>query len=336
MAQPALRTALAVSLLAVATDACALRDGSWPARVHDGFFGVAVSSSDPPLVLSYHRGGWSCSSDEGRTWTPVAPYVDGDPIVTVQLEPVEPFALFGWSLRRARVMSLDGGHSWTEASRRAGTRERVALSVQGAEVWRTDDYGQTWRTEPLALPERLVTALDVDEFTPGRIFASSPFGGYRSSDNGRTWQRVAVTTGFGHVNFLVDPGTPDRVWAVANTVVGGGGVMSMSTDGGEQWSAVSFPPHPGGFGVVTLATVLHLQPPALFVATVEYGSQRSRLLRTDDGGRTWLEARGLPATGRVSGVAQWPRQPGRLIAALGVDGLYRSDDAGISWRPVDR
>lgn len=258
MAQPALRTALAVSLLAVVTDACALRDGSWPARVHDGFFGVAVSSSDPPLVLSYHRSGWSCSSDEGRTWTPVAPY------------------------------------------------------------------------------ERLVTALDVDEFTPGRIFASSPFGGYRSSDNGRTWQRVAVTTGFGHVNFLVDPGTPDRVWAVANTVVGGGGVMSMSTDGGEQWSAVSFPPHPGGFGVVALATVLHLQPPALFVATVEYGSQRSRLLRTDDGGRTWLEARGLPATGRVSGVAQWPRQPGRLIAALGVDGLYRSDDAGISWRPVDR
>ncbi len=118
-----------------------------------------------------------------------------------------------------------------------------------------------------------MTALDVDEFTPGRIFASSPFAGYRGSDYRRTWQRVSVTTGFGHINFIVDPGTPHRVWAVANTVVGGGGVMSMFTDGGEAWSAVSFPPHPGGSDVVTLATLLPLQPPALFAAAVTLGAR---------------------------------------------------------------
>jgi hypothetical protein len=146
--------ALVIPILAVLTSTCALRGGSWPERVDEGFFGVIVAPTDPPLVFSHHRGGWSSSSDEGRTWTPVAPYIDGDPIVTVRPEPVAPFALFGWSNRGVRVMSLDGGHSWSAASRRAGTRERVALSVEGSEAWRTDDHGQTWRTEPLALPER--------------------------------------------------------------------------------------------------------------------------------------------------------------------------------------
>jgi photosystem II stability/assembly factor-like uncharacterized protein len=162
--------ALVTAVLAVLTSTCVLRGASWPARVDAGFFGVIVSPTDPPLVLSHHRGGWSSSPDEGRTWTPVAPYADGDPIVDLRFQPVAPFEMFGRSNRGVRVMSLDGGRSWTETSRRAGTSERVVLSVEGTEVWRTDDHGQTWRTEPLALPARLVTALHVDELTPGRIF----------------------------------------------------------------------------------------------------------------------------------------------------------------------
>jgi photosystem II stability/assembly factor-like uncharacterized protein len=147
---------------------------------------------------------------------------------------------------------------------------------------------------------------------------------------------VPVTTGFGHVGFLIDPDTPDRVWATANVVVGSGAFMSVSADGGERWSPVSFPPHPGGSNVVDFATLLPLQPPALFVATLTHGGHGSRLLRTDDGGRTWLEAKGLPANARLAGLVQWPRQPSRLLAAFGVDGWYRSDDAGASWRPIHR
>jgi hypothetical protein len=123
--------ALVTAVLAVLTSTCVLRGASWPARVDAGFFGVIVSPTDPPLVLSHHRGGWSSSPDEGRTWTPVAPYADGDPIVDLRFQPVAPFEMFGRSNRGVRVMSLDGGRSWTETSRRAGTPSEWSCRSRG-------------------------------------------------------------------------------------------------------------------------------------------------------------------------------------------------------------
>jgi photosystem II stability/assembly factor-like uncharacterized protein len=78
------------------------------------------------------------------------------------------------------------------------------------------------------------------------------------------------------------------------------------------------------------------------------GVEDAGLFRSDDGGQSWQE---LPALrGHESGPS-WqpgaggmclhtilldPSEAGRMFAAISAAGAFRSDDAGQSWRPVNR
>jgi photosystem II stability/assembly factor-like uncharacterized protein len=56
---------------------------------------------------------------------------------------------------------------------------------------------------------------------------------------------------------------------------------------------------------------------------------------TDDGGRTWREAKGPLPAGYMSGVAIVPETNGRSLVAVGLAGTAQSTDGGESWRMVD-
>jgi photosystem II stability/assembly factor-like uncharacterized protein len=72
------------------------------------------------------------------------------------------------------------------------------------------------------------------------------------------------------------------------------------------------------------------------------------LFRSTDGGRSWHELSGLR---RHSSGPQWqpgaggmclhtivldPSTPGRIFIAISAAGVFRSDDAGTTWRPLNR
>jgi photosystem II stability/assembly factor-like uncharacterized protein len=154
------------------------------------------------------------------------------------------------------------------------------------------------------------------------------------------------------------PVNPDRLYAAPSTDWFGQ-VVQRSNDGGQTWEPVGNQfvydgepgmhqwydgtPHPWEF-----QRVWHLEPSLTDAETIYAGVEDAALFRSTDGGQTWQELAGL--RGHSSG-PQW--QPGagglclhtillesngggRIWVAISAAGVFRSDDAGRAWRPINR
>ena len=76
------------------------------------------------------------------------------------------------------------------------------------------------------------------------------------------------------------------------------------------------------------------------------GAEDAALFRTTDGGKTWEEFPGLrkakgelwqPGAGGMClhTIVQDPSQPGRIFVAISAAGVFRTDDGGKTWRPIN-
>ena len=74
------------------------------------------------------------------------------------------------------------------------------------------------------------------------------------------------------------------------------------------------------------------EPKTIYIATHEAG-----VLKSTDGGKTWLEASSGLGGADVHGLAIDPNAPSKLHAAVREkgDGIYRSTDGGTKWTRVD-
>ncbi|MGH2458787.1 MAG: WD40/YVTN/BNR-like repeat-containing protein [Chloroflexota bacterium] len=154
------------------------------------------------------------------------------------------------------------------------------------------------------------------------------------------------------------PVDPNRLYASQST--GWFGQMTQrSDDGGKTWETVGNEfryageagthlwyddtPHPWEF-----KRVWHLEPSLTDPDTVYAGAEDAALFRTVDGGRTWQELPGLrqhatgptwhPGAGGlgVHTILIDPSQPSRIFVAISAAGVFRTDDGGETWKPVNR
>ncbi len=135
------------------------------------------------------------------------------------------------------------------------------------------------------------------------------------------------------------------LYAGANSVFHGANVR-RSHDWGENWDT-------GGSGLEYTADdpervtrVWSLRPAG--GGRVYAGVEASGLFRSDDGGDTWSEVRGLrehpthetwePGFGGkcLHTIAVDPFFANRLYIACSAGGIYRSNDGGDSWQPINR
>jgi photosystem II stability/assembly factor-like uncharacterized protein len=154
------------------------------------------------------------------------------------------------------------------------------------------------------------------------------------------------------------PANPDRLYA-SQTSSWFGQVLQRSDDGGRTWEAVgnSFvyegetgthqwydgTPRPWEF-----KRVWHLEPGRDDPDRVYAGVEDAALFRSTDGGRSWQELAGLRGHGSgprwqpgaggmcLHTILPDPDNPARLYVAISAAGAFRSDDAGTSWRPINR
>ena len=154
------------------------------------------------------------------------------------------------------------------------------------------------------------------------------------------------------------PVDPDRLYA-SQTSGWFGQVVQRSDDGGVTWNAVGNKfvyegeagthqwydgtPHPWEF-----KRVWHLEPSLTSPDTVFAGAEDAALFRSTDGGGSWQELAELrkhgtgPAWQPGAGgmclhtILLDPKNSQRMFIAISAAGAFRTDDGGLSWKPINR
>jgi photosystem II stability/assembly factor-like uncharacterized protein len=237
------------------------------------------------------------------------------------------------------------------------------IGVNNGGVWKTTDYGHTWTPIFDEQPTGSIGALAIAPSNPNIIYVgsgeglqrpdlSTGDGIYKSTDGGKTWQHLGLSDGQQIPAVLIDPRDPNRVMvAVLGHPYGANPERGVfrSSDGGKSWKKVLYKDENTGAMALafdpTNARTVYAVLWAARQGPWENGAWQgsgSGLFQSTDGGETWQPlTRGLPTTkeglGRI-GLAIAPSDPRRLYAMVDaprLGGVYRSDDAGQSWRRVN-
>ncbi len=237
----------------------------------------------------------------------------------------------------------------------AGNPAVYYMGTPGGGVWETTDGGTVWK--PIFDAEHVapIGALAVAPSDPSVIYVGTGDlpnqalgqGVFKSTDGGKTWTHIGLANA-GFINALViDPRNPDVVLAGAMNGIkpGAAGGVWRTTNGGKTWRHVLFKDDDTGVADLELDPN---HPSVLYAALWRTEFRRGRgpehgpdawIYKTTDGGASWqmLSAQGLPKRpwGRT-GIAVAPGTSGRRVYAILSEGLFRSDDAGQSWRRITR
>ncbi|MGE3274871.1 MAG: hypothetical protein AB7O67_07150 [Vicinamibacterales bacterium] len=173
-------------------------------------------------------------------------------------------------------------------------------------------------------------------------------GIYKSTDGGRSWKHMGLRNSRQIARIIVDPVDFNVVYVAAlGDLWGAGGERGVykTVDGGVTWQRTLFVDQDTG------ATELVMDPSnnkVLYAATYQRrrqpwgmngGGPGSAIWKSADGGQTWTKLeKGLPdgPKGRI-GLDVWRKNPNVVYARVeheSESGVYRSDDAGASWRKM--
>jgi photosystem II stability/assembly factor-like uncharacterized protein len=168
------------------------------------------------------------------------------------------------------------------------------------------------------------------------------------------------------------PVEPNRIYA-SQTSDWFGQVIQRSDDGGKTWNTADGAPVPGGMEPPTgrsnrflyegeagthkwydgtqhpweFKRVWHLEPSLTDPDTVYAGVEDAALFKSTDAGKSWTELPGLRAT---KGALWQPGaggmclhtilldrdNPNRIFIAISAAGAFRTDDGGVTWKPINR
>ncbi|MEW6737771.1 MAG: glycoside hydrolase, partial [Acidobacteriota bacterium] len=232
--------------------------------------------------------------------------------------------------------------------------------VNNGGVWKTDDYGRTWKPIFDNQPTGSIGDIAVAPSNPNIVYVGSGEGLqrpdlsvgdgiYKSTDAGKSWRHLGLRDGQQIGSIIVDPGNVDRVFvAVLGHPYGANAERGVyrSLDSGETWHKVLYKDENTGAIQVafdpTNAQIIYADLWAARQGPWENGAWQgpgSGLYKSTDGGNSWRQlTKGLPTfeqgLGRI-GFAIAPSDANRIYATVDapeLGGIYRSDDAGESWR----
>ncbi|MBU6365955.1 MAG: hypothetical protein KJT01_07075 [Gemmatimonadetes bacterium] len=235
----------------------------------------------------------------------------------------------------------------------------VYVAAASGGVWKSENKGTTWTPVFDAQEEHSFGDLAISPTDSRQLWAgtgeqnnrqSSSWGGgvYRSADGGATWRYAGLRATRHIARVVLHPRNPEVAWVAALGDLWAPSAdrgVYRTTDGGATWQRVLF------VDSLTGATELVVDPrdPAiLYAATYQRlrsafgfngGGPGSALWKSVDGGTTWRQlGSGLPEgdKGRI-GLAIAASRPDVLVATIehgGQGGVYRTDDAALTWRRV--
>src|SRR5574341_961958 len=216
---------------------------------------------------------------------------------------------------------------------------RVLVGTRkGAFILTSDGKRQNWDISGPHFGGWEIFHLKGSPVDPNRIYASQSSGWFgqiiqRSDDGGKIW---------------FPPGSkPDELTTPEGMPRGESNkfVYDTSPQTGKpltthQWYDGT--PHPWEF-----KRVWHIEPSLTDSDTVYAGVEDAALFRSTDGGQTWQELPGLrnakghlwqPGAGGMClhTIILDPSDPNRIFVAISAAGAFRTNDGGVTWRPINR
>jgi photosystem II stability/assembly factor-like uncharacterized protein len=211
---------------------------------------------------------------------------------------------------------------------------------KGAFVLTSDGKRDNWEVSGPHFAGWEIYHLKGSPVDPNRLYASQTSGWFgqiiqRSNDGGKTWEQPGTPAG---EPTATPEGMPkgESNKFVYDTSPGSGKPMTS-----HMWYDGTA--HPWEF-----KRVWHLEPSLTDPETVYAGVEDAAMFRTTDGGKTWHELAGLrghgsgpnwqPGAGGLGlhTILLDPKNPARIFVAISAAGAFRTDDAGKTWKPINR
>ena len=218
---------------------------------------------------------------------------------------------------------------------------RVLVGTRkGAFILTSDGKRQKWEVSGPHFAGWELYHLKGSSVNPDRIYASQTSGWFgqiiqRSDDGGKTWHQPGTPPGEPTTTPDGMPKGESNKFAYDTSEKTGAPLTTHQWYDGTQ--------HPWEF-----KRVWHLEPSLADPDTVYAGVEDAALFRSTDGGKSWHELAGLRGHGTGP---QWapgaggmglhtilidPSNQKRMYAAISSAGTFRTDDAGKTWKPVNR
>jgi photosystem II stability/assembly factor-like uncharacterized protein len=340
------RAALAEQGISYATGASSL--GAWsslgPGNIGGRTRALVINPQDPQIMYAAGvAGGVWKTINGGASWTPLGDFLANIAVTTLALSPKNPNVLY------------------------AGTGEGFfnGDAIRGAGIFRTSDAGVTWARLAATTGSdfNYVNKIVVSAQAPGRIYAATRTGLWRSLNFGTTWTRVIDPQVFGGCLDLAirTDKTADVVFASCGSFEQATVYRNQKANAAGAWKPVL---HDRGMGRTTLAIAPSNQniiyALAASVVNNKYLDGLHGVFRSTDGGSTWTAQVRNTSSHKLDTLllsnpiiaslkecqfgdenfffnqgwydnvlAVDPKDPNRVWAG-GVD-LFRSDDGGKRW-----
>ena len=333
---------------------------------------IAIWAADSQVIAAGAADGVYLSRNAGETWERISPEANQElrPVVSLAFHPANSDILYAGTTHLP-WRTLDGGATWHSihsgmlddsdvfSIQIDNRRPDLVFASACSGVYRSDSAGKLWMRLPTPRGAFRSYLVAVDPDHAGVVFAGTSAGLLRSADSGATWVRVTanpvksvafdparpariffasttgglmvssddgssvreINSGFSNRNFTSLSGAQSVLYANSIYEPATGGIF-RSSDSGRTWQHVS-----GSSGAenILLTAAMPLDPNRLFAAGYK------GLLKSIDGGRTWLHLPGPPGE-RITALLGLSGRSS-LLAGTGM-GLFRSADAGLTWKPV--
>jgi photosystem II stability/assembly factor-like uncharacterized protein len=294
--------------------------------------------------------------------------LEGLPVYCLDVDPLMPERVYCGTFGRGLWRSEDAGDSWRPVGEGIEYSEVMAVAVSAAErgrdgvgvvyagtepsaIFRSEDGGDSWeecralRELPSAptwsFPPRPWTHhvrwIATDPLEAGRLFAGIELGGVmRSLDSGRTWEDRKPNGQHDAHHLRCHPRASGRVYETA------GGGYAESHDGGGSWLRLD----EGLRHHYMWGLAVDPGDPETVVVSAARGpreahaplSMAESTVYLKVNGQPWKESRqGLPGPRGfgVCGLASNPAEPGVYYAAARDGLVFRSADAGLTWKALE-
>jgi photosystem II stability/assembly factor-like uncharacterized protein len=303
---------------------------------------IFVDTSDPGTLVAgvwkvdERGGGIFISHDGGKLWKPV-PDMNGQSVRALAQAPSNPKVYVAGTLSGV-YRSIDGGVHWTEISPAGSTElheiESVAIDPLDTNViyagtwhlpWKTTDGGAHWSNIKQGLiDDSDVFSIIVDPKEPSVVYASACSGIYKSDSGGELFRKVQgiPSTARRTQVILQDPRNLKIVYA--GTTQG----LYRTENAGENWVRLT--------GADVIVNDLYIDPTN--DQRVLMSTQRSGVLASDDGGKTFQSSNAGYSQRVVQTLLADHKEPGTLYAGVLNDktygGAFISKDDGATWQQL--